>query len=44
MFSKVGLTNFKLQYGMSNKKIDIIGAISELYLNDYSNYPNTIIM
>jgi hypothetical protein len=43
MFSRVGLNNFKLLYGMSNKKMDIVGAISELWLSDYSNYPHTLI-
>lgn len=43
MFGKIGLNGFKLDFGQSNKKMDIVGSIGEFYLSDYSNYPNTII-
>ena len=43
MFAKVGLDNFKLDFGMSNKKMDIRGGIGELWVKDYSSYRNTII-
>lgn len=43
MFGKIGLNGFKLDFGQSNKKMDIGGSIAQFYLSDYSNYPNTII-
>lgn len=42
MFAKLGLDNFKLDFGLSNKKMDIKGGIGDLWVKDYSNYPNTI--
>lgn len=43
MFAQIGMDKFRLSFGQSNKKMMIYGGIGELWLSDYSNYPNTII-
>lgn len=43
MFAKIGIDDFRLAFAQSNKRMLIQGTLGELYLSDYSNYPNTII-
>lgn len=40
---KLGLSNFKLYNGISQKRMELKGSLKELYFIDYSRYPNTII-
>lgn len=41
--ANVGMNGFKLNFGQSNRKMDLDGGINELWLADHSNYPATII-
>jgi hypothetical protein len=43
MFAKIGLTGFELQFAQSTRRMIIDGAITELFLLDYSGYPHTIL-
>ena len=43
VIGKLGITNLTLYNGISNKRMILIGSLKELYLIDYSRYPNTII-
>jgi hypothetical protein len=40
---KLGISNFRLYNGISQKRMVLSGSLKELYLIDYSRYPNTII-
>jgi hypothetical protein len=39
---KIGMTNFKMNFGMSNIKMSLVGSLKQLYFIDFSRYPNTI--
>jgi hypothetical protein len=42
VIGKLGMTNFTLFNGMSNKGMHLLGSLKQLYFMDYSGYPKTI--
>ena len=42
LIGKLGMTDFTLFDGMSNKRMHLLGSLKQLYFVDYSGYPKTI--
>lgn len=42
MFGKLGLNNFKLLFGQSDRRMVLEGGMEEMWFADYSKYPYTI--
>ena len=40
---KIGITELDLYTGISQKRLCLLGSLKQLYLVDYSRYPNTIL-
>lgn len=42
MFARVGLSDFNYSLAISTRQISMTGSLQEMWVGDYSDYPDTI--